>query len=84
MSWGIVFKPPIIEKTKFQSIDKNKINMAAPSKKLTLIKTKTIIGKKARAGIDCKTSKNGKSIFSIFGVLVIKSASGTDAISAKM
>ncbi len=83
ISEGIVFRPPIIEKTIFQSIDKKIIKIAAPSKKLTLIKTKTIIGKNAKAWIDCKTSKKGKSIFSSFGVPVIKRAKGTEKINDK-
>ena len=82
MSSGIVFKPPIILKTRFPIMAKIIIKTAAPSRKFAFINATTIIGKKARTGIDWKISNNGRSIFSSLALPVIKRVNGILMISA--
>ncbi len=83
MSSGIVFNPPTMLKTKFQSMAIKITKIAAPSKKFTFIKTKTTIGKKASTGTDWSISKKGSRYFSTFGLETISKASGTEKINDK-
>ena len=78
ISLGIVFNPPIIEKTRFQSIAKNKMKITAPSVKFNFMKATTTIGKKAKTGIDWIISDIGKRILSLFSLLVIRREIGID------
>ena len=83
ISSGIVFKPPIMLKTKFQSIAIKSIKITAPSIKWSLIKAKTTIGKNAKIGTDWAISEIGRRTFSVLGLFVIRSATGTDTIREK-
>jgi hypothetical protein len=84
ISFGMVFKPPIMENTKFQSIAMKRIKITAPSVAWSLIKTKTTTGKKAKIGTDWTMSEIGRRIRSVCSFLVIKSAIGIEKNKAKI
>ena len=82
MSSGKTFKPPIRVKTISQSIVVERMNIAAPSKKLIFKNNIIIKGKKAKTGIDCKISKIGKSIFSAKEFFTTSNARGIATVKA--
>ncbi len=83
MSSGIVFKPPIMLKTRFHNIAINRIKITAPSIAWSFIKARTITGKKAKIGMDWIISETGSIIRSVLGLFVIKRAMGIESTSAK-
>ena len=84
ISSGIVFKPPIIEKTKFHNIAMKRIKMTAPSTASNFIKKRTITGKNAKIGTDWIISAIGSIILSVLSFLVIKREMGIDRTRAKV
>lgn len=76
MSFGIIFIPPINVNTMFQSILKNKINIAARFSAPNFKNRKINTGKNANIGTDSKISKTGRKIFSVTSECVVKRAKG--------
>jgi hypothetical protein len=76
-SFGITFKPPIVLKTMLQIIEKNSINIAAPSRKFDLTKNRIITGKNAITGTDSSTSYIGSKKLSTLRLLSAITPKGT-------